>query len=249
VLTKGASLKEGLEFLNQLQQLDDQIAETETAIGEIPITIMDLESERDSKKNIIDQVKIKREENVRKREQLEKEILLIKEKISKYREQMNKSTTNKEYQGFITEIKFEEDRISSVEEDIIQRMLEFDEIMDEIREREGEFNQIAAEYNVKIKELNSHLEYNKTKLNQENETKAELREKVPPPLLKVYDNLFLKKAGKAISVVVTDFCGICNVKIRPQLINEIISTDNLFICENCGRILFKKIEVHQKTGS
>jgi len=242
-------LKEGLELLNQLQLLDDQIAETEIAIGEIPITIMDLESERDSKKNIIDKVKIKREENVKKREQLEKDILLIKEKIGKYREQMNKSTTNKEYQGFITEIKYEEDRISKVEEDIIQRMLEFDEIMDEIRERESEFNQIAAEYNVKIKELNSHLDYNKTKLTQENETKAKLREKVPPPLLKVYDNLFLKKAGKAISVVETEFCGICNVKIRPQLINEIISTDNLFICENCGRILFKKIEIQQKTGS
>lgn len=242
-------MKEGLELLNQLQQLDDQIAETETAIGEIPISIMDLESERDSKKNIIEQVKQKREGNVKQREKLERDILLIKEKIGKYREQMNKSTTNKEYQGFINEIKYEEDRISTVEEDIIQRMLEFDEIMDEIRERESDFNQIAAEYNDKIKQLNSHLEYNKNKLSQENEIKSKLREKIPPPLLKVYDNLFQKKAGKAISVVETDFCGICNVKIRPQLINEIISTDNLFICENCGRILFKKIEAQQKTGS
>ncbi len=162
---------------------------------------------------------------------------------------MNKSTTNKEYQGFITEIKYEEDQISVIEENIIQRMLEFDEIMDKIRKRESEFNDIAAEYNDKIKELNSHLDYNQSKVIQETENKAELRNKIPVNLLKIYDNLFHKKAGKAISVVETMFCGICNVKIRPQLLNEIISTDNLFICENCGRILFKQIEDQKKTSS
>jgi hypothetical protein len=242
-------LKEGLELLNLLQKNDDQIAEIEIAIQEIPVTIKNLEAERDSKKQIIDQVKVQREENVKKREQLEKNILLIKEKIQKYREQMNKSTTNKEYQGFITEIKYEEDRISAIEENIIQRMLEFDEIMDEIRKRESEFNDIATEYNTKIKKLNSHLDYNKSKVSQETENKAELRKKIPVNLLKIYDNLFHKKAGKAISVVETAFCGICNVKIRPQLLNEIISTNNLFICENCGRILFKQIEDQKKTGS
>ncbi len=242
-------MKEGLELLNLLQKHDDHIIEIEITIQEIPVTIKNLEADRDSEKHIIEQVKVQREENVKKREQLEKNILLIKEKIQKYREQMNKSTTNKEYQGFITEIKYEEDRISSIEEDIIQRMLEFDEIMDEIRKRESEFNDIAVEYNNKIKELNSHLDYNKSKVSQETENKAELRNKIPVNLLKIYDNLFLKKAGKAISVVETMFCGICNVKIRPQLLNEIISTDNLFICENCGRILFKQIEDQKKTGS
>jgi predicted nucleic acid-binding Zn-ribbon protein len=227
-------LKEGLELLNLLQKHDDQIAEIEIVIQKIPVTIKSLEAERDSEKHIIEQVKVQREENVKKREQLEKNILLIKEKIQKYREQMNKSTTNKEYQGFITEIKYEEDRISEIEENIIQRMLEFDEIMDEIRKRESEFNDIAAEYNDKIKELNSHLDYNKSKVTQETENKAELIKKIPV-------NLF--------SVVETMFCGICNVKIRPQLLNEIISTDNLFICENCGRILFKQIENQKKTGS
>jgi predicted nucleic acid-binding Zn-ribbon protein len=241
-------LKEGLELLYHLQQRDDQISKIETEIKEIPLTIKQLEEERDSKKNIIDNVKIKRQENVKIRETLEKEILLIKEKINKYREQMNKSTTNKEYQGFLIEIKFEENQISTVEEKIIQRMLEFDEIMDEIRERENDFNHIAAEYNQRIKELNNHLEYNNAKLNDENKKKSELRKKIPQNLIKVYDNLFQKKAGKVISVVETEFCGICNMKIRPQLLNEIISTNNLFICENCGRILYKQI-IQEETGS
>jgi predicted nucleic acid-binding Zn-ribbon protein len=241
-------LKEGLELLFLLQQQDDQTCQIETEIKDIPVIIKQLEQERDGKKTIIENVKAKRQENVKDREKLEKEILMIKEKINKYREQMNKSTTNKEYQGFITEIKFEEEQISMVEEKIIQKMLEFDEIMDEIRERENDFNQIASEYNKRIKELNDRHVYLNSKLQEENNKKSELRKKISQNLLKVYDNLFQKKAGKVISVVETEFCGICNIKIRPQLLNEIISTNNLFICENCGRILYKPL-VEEETGS
>jgi len=241
-------LKEGLELLYTLQIEDDQIKDIEDTIQQIPKKIKKLEEERDSKKNIIENVKKKRDQNVKQREQLEKEIQLLKEKINKYKEQMNKSTTNKEYQGFIAEIKYEEDRISAVEENIIKRMLEFDEIMDEIRERESDFTKIAKEYNNKIKDLNENLKYNQSKLNQENNNKSDLRIKISEKLLKVYDNLFKNKAGKAVSLVETEFCGICNIKIRPQLLSEIISTESIFICENCGRILFKKIE-EAETGN
>lgn len=235
-------MKEGLELLYTLQIEDDQIKDIEDTINQIPKKIQKLEEERDSKKNIIENVKKKRDQNVKQREQLEKDIQLIKEKINKYKEQMNKSTTNKEYQGFIAEIKYEEERIASIEENIIKRMLEFDEIMDEIRERENDFNKIADEYNIKIKDLNENLKYNQSKLSQENNNKVDLRKKIPEKLLRVYDNLFKNKAGKAVSLVETEFCGICNIKIRPQLLSEIISIESIFICENCGRILFKKIE-------
>ena len=114
--------------------------------------------------------------------------------------------------------------------------------MDEIRERETDFTKIADEYNIKIKDLNENLKYNQSKLSQENNNKSDLRKKIPEKLLRVYDNLFKNKAGKAVSLVETEFCGICNIKIRPQLLSEIITNESIFICENCGRILFKKIE-------
>ena len=88
------------------------------------------------------------------------------------------ATTNKEYQGFITEIKYEEDSISLIEYKIIEKMLESDEIMNEIREREAEFNKIAKDYNKKIKELLANLEYHKSKMNEELKDKEQIRTKV-----------------------------------------------------------------------
>ena len=239
-------MKEGLELLYALQLKDDKISDIENIIKEIPQNIGKLENERDGKAEIIEKTKNKLKENINVREKFEKEILQIKETINKYKEQLSKATTNKEYQGFTAEIKFEETKISSIEEKIIEKMLESDEIMDEIRKSEGEFKKIADEYNVKIKDLNKNLEYNKSKLSEEAKSKSELRTKISEKLLKAYDNLLKKKNGKAVSYVETEFCGICNVKIRPQVLSELISTNSIIICESCGRILFVKVNTEKE---
>jgi len=239
-------LKEGLELLHDLQIKDDLLRDTTNIIKDIPELIKEIEIERDSKKSIIEDSKKKLEVNLKERKKLEGDILQIKEKISKYKEQMNKSTTNKEYQGFISEIKYEEDKISKVEEGIIEKMLESDEIMQEIRNSEQEYEGIKFEYEKKITDHKSNLEYYKKKNEDELQSRDKIRLEIPKNLLKTYDALFKNKIGKAISSVETEFCGVCNVKLRPQLINELITTDNLILCENCGRILFKVVKEEEE---
>jgi len=234
-------LKAGLDILYSLQQQDDLLKDIEAIIGEIPLAIKQLEQERDAKSEMIEKAKKKLGVNMEERRRFEKEIALIREKIGKYKEQMKKVTTNKEYQGFINEIKFEEENISSHEEKIIEKMVESDEIMETIRRTEEEFKKIADVYNVKIKELQETLSYQKNKLQEEKKNKAEIRLKVEKDLLKAYDNLFVKKGGRVVSLVETEFCGSCHIKIRPQRISELITSDDILICENCGRILYKKI--------
>lgn len=239
-------MKEGLEILYALQQLDDRLKEVEISLTEIPETIKKLENERDGKASIIEKTKNKLNENVKEREKLEKDILVVKEKINKYKEQMNKATTNKEYQGFTAEIKYEEANIASIEEKVIEKMLESDEIMTEIRESEAEFNKISAEYNEKIKDLKSTMERSKLKLAELTKDKSALRAKIPDRLLESYDPLAGKKSGKAVSLVESEFCGVCNVKIRLQRLNELISSQEISTCESCGRILFKKTGVKKE---
>ena len=235
-------MKDGLELLYKLQQFDDRVTETNVRISEIPVTIETLEKDRDSKADIVKKSKQKLDDNLKIRKKFESDIALIREKISKYKEQLNKSTTNKEYQGFISEIKFEENKILEIEEKIIEEMLKSDEIMEEVRKSESEFLAIAEDYNKRIEDLNQNLKYFKEKLSDVQNNKEDLRKTVPVNLLAIYDKLIKNKEGKAISFVETNFCGICNVKIRPQRLSELISTTNIFICENCGRILYKELQ-------
>ena len=109
-------MKEGLEILYTLQQKDDQVTEIKNLIKEIPGEVKKLEEERDGKATILENARAKLNENIKKREKLEKDILLIKEKIKKYKDQMSKATTNKEYQGFMTEVQYEEANVAGIEE-------------------------------------------------------------------------------------------------------------------------------------
>jgi predicted nucleic acid-binding Zn-ribbon protein len=95
---QGVDLKEGLDILFALQQKDDQLKEIETIIKEIPLQIKELEDERDARSEMIEKAKKKLQLNIEDRKKLEREIAAIRDKISKYKEQMKKVTTNKEYQ-------------------------------------------------------------------------------------------------------------------------------------------------------
>ena len=234
-------MKEGLEKLHALQQVDDRIKEVETSLKQIPGAIQELEEERNGKADIIENARKKLNENIKAREKLEKEILLEKEKIKKYKEQMNNATSNKEYQGFMAEIKFEEENISALEEKVIERMLESDEIMNEIRASEEEFEKISREYNKKITDLKGTLESGKLKLVEAANEKQALKGTIPNHLLRIYDNLARNKHGKAVSLVESEFCGVCNVKIRPQRLNELLTFKEMLTCDSCGRILFVKL--------
>lgn len=233
-------MKEGLEKLYRLQQLDDKIKVLELSMKEVPETIKKLEQERDGKATIIENTRNKLNENIKEREKLEKEILVVKDKIKKYKDQMSKATTNKEYQGFMAEIKYEEDNISTLEEKVIEKMVESDEIENEIRESEAEYKKISQEYNQKITDLKQSLESNDVVLQETRKKRDAVRVGIPSKLLGIYDNIAGKKYEKAVSLVESDFCGVCNVTIRPQHLNELLSSKEISRCESCGRILYKK---------
>ena len=56
--------------------------------------------------------------------------------------------------------------------------------------------------------------------------------------MKLYMSIFNKKNGSALSPVKGDFCAMCHVRIRPQMLNEIRDRSKIYLCENCGRILY-----------
>ncbi|HNX97111.1 MAG TPA: C4-type zinc ribbon domain-containing protein [Candidatus Aminicenantes bacterium] len=233
-------MKEGLDQLFALQGMDDHLRDIQDTLNEIPLNIKRLEKERDDQSEIVARAKAEMSANFEERKKYEREIQQIKDKIAKYKEQMKKVTTNKEYQGFIQEIKFEETNIAGIEEKIIETMVGGDAVQGRIRAAEAEYQRIAAAFDQKIKDLQLHLQYQQDKLGEEKAQRDLLRARVPAPLLKAYDQLCKNKNGKAIALVETEFCGACNIKIRPQLLNDFFVSPDLMICDNCGRILFKK---------
>jgi len=234
-------LKAGIELLFALQKKDDFIKEIEEEIGRIPRLIEALQKEKESKKEIISREQEFLKKNLDERKAFDFEIQKIKDKIARFQEQLKKITTNEEYKSLRNEIKNEEDLISQIEEKIIEKMVEADLISEKIRAAEEEFKRIAAEFDRKISDLEANLKYQQEKLVTERAEREKLTKSIEDPLLKIYNNLFQRKAGKVVSEVKSEFCGVCNIKIRPQILSELITSEDLVVCENCGRILYKEI--------
>ena len=246
-------MKEGIDILYRLQQKDDRARELDQEISSIPAQIKILEDDRDSRTQMIAESKSKLEANRKERDALEKSILQIKESIKKRKEQLSKATTNQEYQGLNAEIRHDGDRILGVEEKIIEKMVEADLILEEVRTRETEFAAIAEGFNEQIQGHRNTIRAKEEEKAGVLQAREMLRGNASPQLLKTYDMLAAKKAGKALAVVQDGFCGACNVKIRPQILSVIPTTSELLTCENCGRILYapplEQVLAEQSSGA
>ncbi|MGC8781335.1 MAG: zinc ribbon domain-containing protein [Anaerolineae bacterium] len=67
---------------------------------------------------------------------------------------------------------------------------------------------------------------------------AALRRNVPADLLRTYDNLRSRRAGRAVARLDDDTCSACLVAVSPGRIAAVRDGAELVYCENCGRILW-----------
>jgi len=235
-----------LDNLIHLQQLDRKMADISLFLDNIPSQLEKINEKIETSSKIITLAKEKMAQNQKNRRDLEAEVKDIKAKISKYNLQLNEVKTNKEYSSLLKEIEEAKKKVDMLEEKIITEMLAADEIEEEIkaadqRYKEGQ-ERFLKEKNV-LQQKRNELEEKRKKLIQE---KDELMPKIPSEQVSLYLKISLKKNGIALSPVYDDFCSMCHVRIRPQVLNELKSQEKVIVCENCGRILYwlKKESAH-----
>lgn len=226
------------EKLIQLQELDNSIRQLSAELSDIPRLIDQVEKKIKADSDLVLKAKEKLSQNQKKRRDLEAEVKDLKALVSKFKRQLNEVKTNKEYTSLLKEIQDTQAKIDSLEEEIIKELLVADEIEEEIRtatmkqkNEEEHLKQEIAALNQRKKEL----EEQKSQLAKQ---KEELIPTIPKAQLQLYLNIAKKRGGIALSKVVDEFCSMCQLRIRPQMLNEIRDRSKIHLCESCGRILY-----------
>jgi predicted nucleic acid-binding Zn-ribbon protein len=227
-----------LDNLIHLQNLDKKMADISLSLDNIPSQIEKINEKIENNSKIVAQAKEKMVQNQKKRRDLETEVKDIKVRISKYNLQLNEVKTNKEYSSLLKEIEEAKKKVDGLEEKIITEMLAADQIEEEIKTADKKYKEGQERF---LKEKNAlqqkrnELEEKRKKLIQE---KDELLPKIPAEQVSLYLKISPKKNGVALSPVFDDFCSMCHVRIRPQVLNELKGQEKVIVCENCGRILY-----------
>jgi len=234
------------EKLIQLQQLDMEIRELTLFLDSIPPQVEDIDKKITESTLLAAAAKEKMTGSQKKRRELESEVKDIKSQTGKYKRQLNEVKTNKEYTALLKEIEESEKRVDRLEETFIAEMLLEDDIQKEIKTA----GQKHAETQASLTKEKEALSRKKREMEGKARVLGQCREgllpTIPADQVNLYLKIFRKKGGTALSPVKDDFCALCHVRVRPQVLNELLSTRKLILCENCGRILYW---LEQKAGT
>ncbi|HDZ28031.1 MAG TPA: hypothetical protein ENH65_16165 [Candidatus Aminicenantes bacterium] len=226
------------EKLINLQKLDEEITDVSLFLENIPSTIEEINKKIEASSQIVTLAKEKMIQNQKKRRDLEAAVKDIKEQKSKYNRQLNEVKTNKEYSILLKEIEEAKQKDNDMEEEIIREMLSADEIEDEIKAASQKYSEAEEKFSKEkdvLQQEKKKFEAKKDKLNQK---KEKLMPKIPSDQVSLYLKIYKRNSGIALSPVKEEFCSLCHLRIRPQVINELKGKEKIILCENCGRILY-----------
>lgn len=226
------------DLIIELQRLDSDIHNATLVLEGIPRLVQDVDTRIEATTKLVADAKDKMAANQKKRRDLESEVKDLKVQIGKYKRQLNEVKTNKEYTALLHEIEQTQQKVDGLEESIIAEMLAADDVEEEIK---AALHKQAQEEDVLKKErlvLEDKMRESEIRLAALNKEREALLPRVPREQMKLYEAIFQKKGGTALSPVTGDFCAMCHMRVRPQMLNEIRDKTAVILCEACGRILY-----------
>jgi predicted nucleic acid-binding Zn-ribbon protein len=226
------------DLIIELQQLDTEIRNAALVIEGIPRLLQDVDKKIQATTKLVADAKDKMAQNQKKRRDLENEVKDMKVQIGKYKRQLNEVKTNKEYTALLHEIEETQHKVDTLEEGIIAEMLAADDVEEEIKaalHKQGLEEDILKKEKLVLEEKLKETEARSATLNKGREA---LLPRIPREQMKLYEAISQKKGGTALSPVTGDFCAMCHMRVRPQMLNEIRDKLKVILCENCGRILY-----------
>lgn len=232
------SLNSDLHSLVRLQELDLKIRELQDQVQRIPEQIQQLEARVSGSRHSLDEAADRVDKANRERKQLERDAEDLRLKLSKYKDQLMEVKTNEAYQAMLHEIEFAETQISRKEDEILERMLMAEELLEHKTEVEREVRREGEEVELRVRELQQFATRSESTLQQLQREKQEVESKLPLQLIEQYQRIAARRNGIAVVEVSDHCCQGCHVRLRPQLCAEIKTKTKILTCENCNRILF-----------
>lgn len=226
--------------LIHLHELDQEISHLQKSLKNIPNEIKELEK---SLNKYILQIETKKQQIEKiqaEKFKLEKEIEILQDKKNKYKDQVKLIKSNKEYAALQEEIRLQDNAIRAVEDEIIEKMEVIENIENELKIINEEYKNESAIIQEKKKQIIEKKNELENQLDLNLKYRQETVNLIPELLLQKYNKIANYKNGSAMTEVRDEICMSCNIRLRPQLWEDLKKMDQLYECESCHKILYIK---------
>ena len=228
-----------IAHLIELQEIDSQLEDLNSLLGDLPKMVDDLNVQENSLASKIEEDKTRSKNinlSLNKSETANK---TIQGKIDKLTDQLFLVTNNKQYDALTLEIDHLKEKKEDHESQILEHIEENEELENRIIENEKLLDELKLDLDIRRKKLDVALsETADEKAALENSREKQIS-KIDSSTIKIYSKVILARSGVAVVPLSGDSCGGCGAALPIQMASEIRGgkTHN---CFNCGRFVYSK---------
>lgn len=227
-----------LERLIALQRLDSAATEAQRRLAEEPEQEKAFEARLEAVRQQSAATKERLSESQHARRGIEKDVAVQQGRLSKFRDQLMAVKTNVEYQAMQKEIEFAQGEVKKLEDAILERMLEADDLTAAVKKAEAGLASEQKAVEADRKALASELAALKASLERITPERAELVASLDRQVLALFELVSKRRNGVAVAEARDGICTICHVRLRPQVFNTVRRNEQIVQCDSCNRILY-----------
>jgi len=227
-----------LERLIALQKLVSAAHDAERKVADEPEREKAFEGRLDTARRRLAADKERLAENQNARRAVEKDVAMHQGRLSKFREQAMAVKTNQEYHAVQKEIGFAQGEIKTIEDKILELMVEADDLTAAVKRAEAELASEQKAVDADRRAMATELAAMKSSLEQIAGERAEVVRGLSAKALAIFELVLRRRNGVAVAPARDGICTVCHVRLRPQVFNTILRNDQIIQCDSCQRILY-----------
>ena len=228
-----------IAYLIELQEIDSQLDDLNSLLGDLPKMVDDLNSQEHSLITKVQEDKKRSKDinlSLNKSETANK---TIQGKIDKLTDQLFLVTNNKQYDALTLEIDHLKEKKENHESQILAHIEENEELEKSIDDNEKLLTELKSDLDVRRKKLETALsETADEKAALENSREKQIS-KIDSSTIQIYSKVISARSGVAVVPLSGDSCGGCGAALPIQMASE-IRGGKTHTCFNCGRFVYGK---------
>lgn len=232
-------MAEQIRLLRELQVIDTQIREIERAKSDLPRRRDELKAARSRDRADVDATKAQIKRNEEERARLEKEIAWDKDALAAFEDRTRNLSSADAISAQGRELDTRRKSIQEKEEIIVRLMEEREILSKKAAQLEQDFSGIESKYAEQEKDIEKVNAETDEKTADLRAKRAEMAKGIDRTLVSRYDQVSVRREGRAVVPVRGEVCQGCDMGVPPQIVNFARSGEQgVQTCPHCSRILY-----------
>lgn len=177
------------------------------------------------------------EQAERQRRALERDLDNDQARLAKTQSRLRDVKTNKEYSAVLAEIEGGGQRITALEDQVLDLMELAEQYRQTSQQQQQRLHAAAQELERQEKETEQASQVLVQQIAGYDAERQQVVTRLDSKLYTMYQKLFTQRFGLVVVQVDNGTCGGCHLKIQPQLVSEIRRQETLIMCPHCQRML------------